>query len=75
MYVLWFDRWHATIQHVKQFKQVSDSCSFNVSLDSSLCEEPKSSDDLSIIMNVYAESLTKHKNGEYENPASLSEYL
>ena len=57
-------RWHATIQHVKQYKQVSDSCSFNViSLDSSLCEEPKSSDESSIIMNVYAESLTKHKNG------------
>ncbi|XP_070490077.1 protein furry isoform X3 [Chironomus tepperi] len=59
-------RWHATIQHVKQYKQVSDSCSFNVvSLDSSLCEEPKSSDELSIIMNVYAESLTKHKNDAF----------
>lgn len=61
-------RWRATIHHVKQYKQLTDSCSgLNISLE---CEESKSSsgttfDELSIIMNIYAECLTRTKNGEY----------
>lgn len=70
-------RWHATIQHVKQYKQISE-CSFNVSLDGSLCEEAKSTDDLSVIMNVYAECLTKQKNGKlkcYQTEITIHESI
>jgi hypothetical protein len=58
------NRWLRTIQHVKQYKQLSESSSYNVSMDSFAGEEAKSSDEMSIIMNIYAERLTKIRNGK-----------
>lgn len=57
-------RWPTTIQHVKQYKQLSDSSAYIVSMDSSLSDEGKSADELSIIMNIYAERLTKNRHGK-----------
>lgn len=58
-------RWRATIHHVKQYKQLSDSCGgLGANLE---CEDSKTSttspDELSIIMNVYADCLTRMKKG------------
>ncbi|XP_058831171.1 protein furry isoform X4 [Topomyia yanbarensis] len=80
-------RWSATINHVKQHKQMSNlsSSNYNLSggsgtsggvgggsglqLDSSfggtgynLTSEFKSTDDLSIILNIYSQRLTKDRN-------------
>lgn len=57
------NRWRTTIQHVKQYKQLSESSVYVGSMEGSSGEEGKTSDELSIIMNVYAERLTKSKNG------------
>lgn len=59
------NRWRTTIQHVKQYKQVSDSSVYVISMDSSL-DEGKSTDELSIIMNIYAERLAKNRNGSLQ---------
>lgn len=56
-----FCRWRTTIQHVKQYKQIAES---SVYIAGSLCDDAKSSDDLSVIMNIYADRLTKNRNGE-----------
>jgi len=58
-------RWRTTIQHVKQYKQLSESTVYVGSMEGSLGDEGKTSDELSIIMNVYAERLTKSKNDAY----------
>ncbi|CAO1322409.1 unnamed protein product [Diamesa hyperborea] len=66
-------RWRATINHVKQHKQLTDLSSYIVNLDSSSGEEPKSLDDLSIIMNIYAERLTRNRNDVFVLTRSESE--
>lgn len=48
---------------MKQYKQLSDSSVYVGSMESSLGDEGKSSDEMSVIMNVYAERLTKSRNG------------
>ncbi|KAG5678891.1 hypothetical protein PVAND_008517 [Polypedilum vanderplanki] len=59
-------RWGATIQHVKQYKQVTESYSLNMSFDShNTTFDGNKYDDLSIIMNVYADCLTKNKNDAF----------
>ena len=55
-------RWKTTISHVKQHKQLTDLSAYTVQDGSN--EESKSLDDLSIIMNIYADKLTKDRNGK-----------
>lgn len=58
------DSWRATIQHVKQYKQHSDSSSYIVNMETCSSDEGKALDELSVIMNIYAERLTKARSGK-----------
>lgn len=54
-------RWRTTIQHVKHYKQMSEQ---SPSIVNFLADETsKIPDEMSIVMNIYAEHLTRSRNG------------
>lgn len=71
-----FHRWRSTIQHVKQYRQLSESSSYIVSVEINSGDEFTSNDnELSTIMNIYAKLLIKNKSGKFDNNTDFQAFF